>query len=540
MNKKDVWLLAAIVVIAVILGLTLTTILQQKKSTSAIQEADKIAEIDRLLANGIDRTAVENIEALARKDLSAASYIRLLKRAWQISRRTTNYDLYNDVSQAALKAYPARADLNALRIYGLLREGRTKAAVDIYNESEIETEEWPDLTSEISLYAETAATGKKEALSKNSRAEDFLSMYRTTGSYGFLLDAVLLLLRRGEVQSAYSTVSEEAESETLPPDFMFLLAFDAAKWQHAQTVLADQPQIFNKIEYQFLKADIFMYQNQLYMAAELYEKLLENETQLTTTLKSRALLNILYIYDKLETPIPSYIIQLVMDISMQDPEDSALLFAGFFLSHNSTDRAQKVLDASAEGSQESVLRQVIQEGTGQRVNPERYKSLLWRLVYRTEQERYARYLAWFLIGIEDIQGLQSLTDHSRQAFGNQSWIQFYEAVVLMYSRQYVQAAETFKSSFSEEPHWEYLYNAAIAYSVSNDLSSALDELKAAEAVVPAGSPGNAAVLAEQIELHIQSNRFTEARTKIAILENRFPHNMKVGLLKSLLEARLSD
>ena len=540
MNKKDVWLLAAIVVIALMLGLTLATILQQKKSTSAIQEAVKIAEIDKLLANGIEGTAADNIEALARKDLSAASYIRLLKRAWQISRRTTNYDLYNRVSRAALEAYPARSDLNALRTYGLLREGRTEAAADIYNESEIETTDWPKLTSEISLYADTSEKEKGEALSKNSKAEDFLSMYHKTGSYGFLLDAVLLLLRRGEVHSAYSTVSEETESETLPPDFMFLLAFDAAKWQHAQTVLADQPQIFNKIEYQFLKADIFMYQNQLYMAAELYEKLLEKENQLNTALKSRALLNLLYTYNKLEKPIPSSIMQLVVDVSTEDPENSALLFAGYFLSHNNTDRAQKILDVSAEGDQQSVLRQVIQEGTGQRVNPERYKSLLWRLVYRTEQERYAQYLAWFLIGIEDIQGLKSLTEHSRRTFGSRGWIQFYESVVLMYSRDYVQAAETFKRSFSKATHWEYLYNAAIAYTRANDLSSALDELKAAEAVVPTGSPGNAAVLAEQIELLIQSNRLAEARSQLSILENRFPHNMNVGLLKSLLEARLSD
>src|SRR6056297_1134105 len=107
MNKKDVWLLAAIVVIVLMLGITLTTILQQKKSTSAVQEASKIAEIDKLLANGIEGTAVEKIEALARKDLSAANYIRLMKRAWSISRRSSNYDLYNNVSQAALEAYPA-------------------------------------------------------------------------------------------------------------------------------------------------------------------------------------------------------------------------------------------------------------------------------------------------------------------------------------------------------------------------------------------------------------------------------------------------
>jgi len=326
----------------------------------------------------------------------------------------------------------------------------------------------------------------------------------------------------------------------LPPDFMFLLAFDAAKWQHAQSMLALHPQLFSKIEYQLLKADIFMYQNQLNRAEELYEKLLKMETQLNTNLKSRVLLNLLYIYDTLEKPVPSYIMQFIMDISAEDPEDSALLFAGYFLSHNNSERAQKVLDASAEASQETILRQVIQEGTAQRVNPERYKSLLWRLVYRTKQEKYARYLAWFLIGIEDIQGLQNLTAHSRQAFGNQGWIQFYEAVVLMYSRQYVQAAEMFKSAYPDDPHWEYLYNAAIAYSVTNDMSSSLDELKAAASVVPVGSPGDAAVLAEQIELLIQSNRFAEARTQLAILENRFPHNMKVGLLKSLLEARVSD
>ncbi len=540
MNKKDVWLTVAIIAIALMLVFTIATILDHKNSTTALQEARKIEEIDNLITKGATKAAEESIVELSEKDLSAASYIRLIKRAWQISRWRDSYEVYNRVTAAAVNAYPARGDVNALKIYGLLRSGSNDEAAPILADSEIDEENWPKISAEAGLYLKDTAKPEGYALSQQSAPKEFLDMYAKTGSYGFLLDGLLLMLQQGRIDSAYALVREEEVQHELPADFMFQLSFDAENWHAAETILSNHPQMFSKTEYLFLSADLYMYRRDLDKAADIYSTILEADQELPAHLKSRALLNLIYSYQQLEQEIPSKIMDMIRQVSTADPEGSALLFAGYFLANNDTARAQEILEVSTVSGDQSILRQVIREETRTEVNPERYKSLLWRLVYRTEDEKYARYLAWFLIGIEDIEGLHTLIEHSQRSYGPRDWIQFYQGILHMYGRNYEAAVESFKSGYDRAKQWEYLYNAALGFEAAENPNAALDELKAAEAIVPSASPARAAIMARQIELLIHSGRSTEAEQLLAIFESRFPGNMSAGLLRSLLEARAAD
>jgi hypothetical protein len=540
MNNKDVWLTFAILVIALILAFTIVTILQKQKSTDALQESARLQAIDRLLSKGATKAAEESIIKLAAKDLSAASYIRLIKRTWQISASTDSYELYNRVTAAAAKAYPARSDVKALRVYGFLRSGKQSEAADILASSEIETEKWPKISAEAGLYFQDSTKPEAYTLSQQSAPDEFLRMYTQTGSYGFLLDGLLLMLQQGKIDSAYATAAEEKALSELPTEFVFQLFFDAEYWQEAEKVLTQHPQIYSKTEYLLLSADLLMYRRRFNQATEVYKSVLESTSELSTYLKSRALLNLVYIYEKLDQPAPANIMKMITQVSIEDPENSALLFAGYFLAHEDTAKAQELLNVSASSGEQSMLRQIIAEETNTTVNPERYKSLLWRLVYRTEEAKYAQFLAWFLIGIEDIEGLQSLIQHSQQTFGTQGWIQFYQGILQMYARNYETAAEQFKTGYNSAKKWEYLYNAALCYSAADNINAALDELKAAESVVSPQSAARAVIMTQQIELLIHSGRYKEAQKLFAIFEKRFPDNMSAGLLRSLLEARASD
>ncbi len=545
MNRKDVWLSVSIILIAILLAMTIAAILYQKKSTSALQEAAYIDEIDSMLSKGATQAAEESVLDLSQKDLSAAHYIRLLKRAWQISEQTKSYDTFNKVAQSSTNAYPARDDLHALRIYGLLRSGRKQKAAELFADKPIKDEKWTHIRSEVSLYAKKDLKDNsnelhKKVLTKQSNAEDFLSMYRETGINGFLLDGLLVLLNQGKVSAAHTLVLEKDYFSHLPSGFSFQLSFDAGNWQRAEKILDRNPQFFSKIEYLFLKADVYMHQEKLDNAEKVYTQLLREWPQLRIPLKSRALLNLMYIHDTKGKEIPSEFMEHIKKVATQDPDNSALLFAGYFLSQNKIQHAQEVLNLSSDSTHQDILRQIIQEETRLTVNPERYKSLLWRLVYRTKQEKYEQYLAWFLLGIEDIDGLRSLVAHSRSTHGDKAWVQFYQAILHMYERKYDAAAKLLKSAFERKTYWEYLYNAALNYSALNDINAAIEELKTAQSVVPANSDSNAVISAEQIELLIQNGRYSEARTQLSIFENRFPDNLNVGLLRSLLEARAGD
>ncbi len=540
MTKKDVWLILSVIALALLLALTLAAILEEKKSTSALQEAERIEAIDNLISKGAEKAAEESIGDLAAKDLSAASFLRLIKRAWQISRRNDSYEVYNRVTAAAVAAYPARGDLNALRIYGLLRSGQTSEAAELLSDSEIDTDDWAKLTAEAGLYTHDSAKPDGYALSRQSDPNDFFDMYEQTGSYGFFLDGLLLLLEQGRVNSAYAAVIEEDLQQELPPAFMFQLSYDAEHWQAAEDILSKHPQMFSRTEFLFISADMHMFRREYKRAAELYSTILESPLELPAHHKSQALLNLLYTYEKTEQKIPDEINELIRQTSAEDPNDSALLFAGYFLANNEPSRAQEILDISAGSDERSILRQVLREETGATVNPERYKSLLWRLVYRTEDENYAQYLAWFLIGIEDIEGLQSVIQHSHLTFGEQGWIHFYRGILYMYARKYEDAVEEFDAGYNQNEQWEYLYNAALSYAAAENPNAALDELKAAEAIVDSRSEPRATIMAQQVELLIRSGRYTEAGKLLSILEDRFPGKMEAGLLRSLLEARSSD
>ncbi len=540
MNKRDVWLILAVITVALLLALTVAVILDEKNNTSALQETHRIEAIDSLISKGATQAAEESIIDLASKDLSAASFIRLLKRAWQISRWNDSYAAYNRVSAAAVEAYPARGDLSALRIYGLLRSGRTSAAAELLADSEIDTDDWSKVTAEAGLYIQDSAKPDGYALSQQSGPDEFFDMYAQTGSYGFLLDGLLLMLQQGRIDSAHAAVIEDDLQQELPPDFMFQLSFDAEYWQDAEDILSTYPQMFSRTEFLFLTADIHMFRREYSRAAELYSTILDSPLELPASLKSQALLNLLYTYEKSHQKIPDEISELIRQTAIEDPDESALLFAGYFLSNNQPSRAQGILEISAGSDEQSILRQVLREETRPTVNPERYKSLLWRLVYRTEDANYARYLAWFLIGIEDIEGLQSLIQHSQLTFGDQGWIHFYRGILHMYGRKYEDAVKQFDTGYHQNEQWEYLYNAALSYAAAENPNAALDELKAAESIVDPRSAARATIMAQQVELLIHSGRYTEADKLLAIFENRFPGNMEAGLLRSLLEARASD
>ena len=92
MDRKDVWLSISIILIATVLAMTIAAILHQKRSTSALQETAYIEEIDRMLSTGATQAAEESILNLSQKDLSAAHYIRVLKRAWRIAEQKETYD----------------------------------------------------------------------------------------------------------------------------------------------------------------------------------------------------------------------------------------------------------------------------------------------------------------------------------------------------------------------------------------------------------------------------------------------------------------
>ncbi len=553
MNKKDRVLILISALLFILLVMTIFFIFQVQNKTSLRQESFELRKIEGFLEKGYRDEAERAIRALSRRDLSAVSHVRLLKSAWKFSLKSGEYRLLNECAERSYDAFPARSEITALYIFSLLRTGDTETAVSVYADSELDEEKWSDLATEMLLYipkepkdsSDSEGLPSKEehliGLSRESGPEHFLDFANRTKNPGFLQDALLLLLNRGEIERAYSLgpgrdfSSGEELSGKLPGELLFFIAYDAREWEAAYEYLADYFKNSTEIERGYLKADLHMRQSEYGEAAEVYRKILSGGTADQDT----ALYNLAWI-DLTDDGTG----QARVNLSELEPSVAVLYdLAEMMIADNRTAEAERImslLDSSQQGETQFKL---LEEGMGHTVNPERYVSLLWRMV---DQERYARYRGWFLIGLEDFSGLQSLVEIGEKKHGSTYWSLFFRGVINLSLGDYRRSAEEFLESYRRHRHWVSAYNAAVAYGADGQVREALNQLEKAELALKQGwnedgedemdKEALASVLLKRAELLMFPRNFTAAEDVLNQIEGIAPSNLHADILRAMLVA----
>ena len=544
MQKSESVLVISIIFVSVLLVFTIAYIFQIEKKTTLREESTEIAWIDRYIQNGYLQEAEKKILDLSRKDLSASSHIRLLKRAWQLtgSRSGDSPDspdivsgvLLEKTAENAYKSYPARQDIAAVYLYALLRGNKIDEAQRVYAESEIERAMWPHITDEMQLHSgkESDKVGQMLKLSRNSDAADFIGTYRATGGSGFLLDAVLLLLEAGDLQQAYALMNENT-SDRFSPQFRFFLAYDSGHWENALQILEKYPQLFPKREEQLLKADLLMRRGLYNAARDVYR----GASSAADTTDWTAAYNLIYL-------------DLHDDGSVNDSQSEEILewaagkntpvimdIAGLLMAYGQADAVQNLLGGYLQGEVRPEIT-LLEESAKETVNPERYSSILWRMASQEESPKYAVHLAWFLLGLEDYSELQSLIDYSRKRYGQQSWTDFFQGIIELYKKNYQEAADQFVRSYGENVHWCSAYNAAVAFMAGGKPEAALKQLELAE--LSADENGIVEVLLKRTELYIYRENYSAAETTLQEIRKYDPDNLQAALYRGLINEKFTD
>jgi tetratricopeptide (TPR) repeat protein len=582
MNKKDRTLTAGIAVLSLLLVLTLVFIFQEKKKSSLQQENLELQRIDELLSGGYGEDASRAVRDLAKKDLSAVSYIRLLKRAYRLAAFEGNQELLFETAEKAYQKYPSGRGIAAVYIYTLLRRGEHERAMRILNDAELDEERWKSLIREVRLYgtSERAVSGTKREreeglarLSRESGAERFLELYKQTGSIGFLQDAVLLLLEEGKVEAAYRLASDKA----LPQRLLFYISYDAGDWPRALHILTEHPRIFPSGEGAFLRADVLMRMERYGEAADIYRAVLKESLPESgqSSEKERALFNLVWIditedgrlgrlteeflpgsgtgfirkndeknssgsvplKDKYrektgpekegEDGVPTVLSSVNSDLLLE--------LAELMIAHKLTAEAEYFMTLAAGSSVESTKYRFLEENLNNRINPERYTSLLWRMAERPE---YAAHLGWFLLGMEDLAGLQSLVDFGEKNFGDTYWTRFFQGVLKIYSEEYERAEEEFLASHRLRAHWVSLYNAVLALAAQGKINEALSQLEEAQLFLEQEDRGNTEalvrILIKKAELLSYTRSFSSAKRVLDRIETIDPLNLQADILREML------
>ncbi len=571
MQKTESLLVISIIIVLILLTVTVAFIFHIEKNTSLREESVTIHRIDTYIQNGYSGEAEKSILELSRKDLSASSHIRLLKRAWLLERSAGGGEvsdrLLEKTAESAYRSFPARQDIAAVYVYALLRRGEHEHAGSVYADAELNEDAWRNLSNEMILYSSEAEEGMGEAdssgmfrLSRQSSADTFLGIYQSTGADGFLLDAVLLLLEAGEVDRAYSLV-QTSRPGAFPPRFSFFLAYDAGKWNTALGILNENPQLFPLREQQLLRADLFMRLRRYDDAQEAYRTVYSSDSDGSadpggTELDWTAAYNLLYLDLQTDDSLDD---ELSTDILRRAKEGLGspviMDIAGLMIAYGQTDHVQTLLSGYSEDGRIPGI-ELLQESTRSTVNPERYSSLLWRIVSQEDSPEYAIHLAWFLLGLEDFSGLQNLLDYSRKKFGTRSWTEFFQGTVALYQRRYEEAAEYFRDSYRMKAHWCSAYNAAAAYMAAGRADAALEQLELAELALTeaktsvetqtegdvgdADGKGFVDVLLKRVELYLSGGNYEAAGKVLQEIEEYDPNNLQADIYRGMISVETGN
>lgn len=550
MNKKDKSLLLAIILLLILLSLSVWYLFHLKQQTNAAQEMNALLKIDRYIENGYIQEAQKDLLSLSKKDLSAVSHLRLLKRSWRLSQASyeglVQPGLLEQTARNAYDDYPARSEIAALFSYALLRSGRQAEAVEVFDKSEIPDEDWSSLATELQLYRperDQSGTSAEErelaALSRESSAERFIEMYEATGSHGFLFDAVLLLLENGRIEQAFD-LARRNQWTRFPPKFRVFLSYDAGKWETALSLLQEHPQLLPLDEELLLKGDLFMRLSRYEEARSLYEQLSER----FPGSRGMAFYNMTYLDLADDGQIDS---MQALDLNALNGADAgadlALDLVGLLIAYSQIESAERLLSSFPSSATENPEYLLLREQTRGTINVERYASLLWRMADREEEARYALHLAWFLTGIEDMAGLYSLVEYGEKKYGASYWTEFCRGILNAYTQEYEAAAQAFQKSFQWKSHWEGMYNAALMRAADEKYQTAVELLERAElAAQEDGVPevDKAKIYLKKADIYLKLNMYSSAETALGKVENLDPKNVKMDILRRMLADELED
>lgn len=241
-------LVATVVVIGIGLGTT--------RTTRAVAAA--IARIDRALLEEDYNLAEEAIRETFTDARTAFDWMRLVRRAHDVSVYQNTYSLFMQTAQAAVDDVPGNEDLRALLIHAALLAEKNSIAGE-QAALHLQTSRYSSLAAEAFLRSGVLPERLTETISNELSGESSEQLPRDqntllvflpdsenpwhyeqaatlTGDRRFLVNAVLYSMRQGDTERAYR-ILERLEPTGYAPYLEFLLAYDAGRYPEALAAL---------------------------------------------------------------------------------------------------------------------------------------------------------------------------------------------------------------------------------------------------------------------------------------------------------------
>jgi len=496
-----------------------------------------VEQLDVLIEDGRLDEASEMTRWLAERVGSVSDGMRVLRRAREIARLTSDPIVLSDAARLVVSEFPGNHTLQEIYVYALVRSGSPQEAL-AYADRRIDGREnaslyaWTLLSvaaEDESIDIATRVSGETALLtdlSFDSTPEQYVAAFERTGDWRYAADAAMLYMRTGKRNEA-ADVAFRASLGVRSPELASRIYYDAGRYESALQAIRRIPATSRDEETNLLEADLHLINGSLEAAQEMYDSLYEARTPSET-----AYTNLAWLTDEDELALA------VLRTGVGVLPDSWRIREQYAVRLAQLDPGQafqaidQLLAANSDFDEDASLLRLKLEPDSVRRG---YAAALWTLLEQAEHEDTYRYAAWYFLNEGSDEDLQRVLRWASTRLSHTgAWLSAYQAVAAARSGLWNDSSDRFTAAFARDPQWYWALDDAIVSLRALRTNQARERVGDALLLARFSSEPDAA-LAFVIAARLSDDRL-DAAALLDEAEERDPDNQDVRMLRYQLDA----
>lgn len=195
-----------------------------------------VLQVDEKIRDGQFTDAKKLLRGARKLTLSRHNWLRVIKRAYDVAKSTTDYTVLEMVTQRATKALPGAEELWAFRVESLLRQNRyaeARIAAQNLGSEQFAGLRGEALLSDIHSQQESPLAYAEETLNTSADASYFQSVAQDLKSPVLFYDAAILWLKAGQPERAKAILPWIGIGGQTPAIGRAMIAYDSGDINHA-------------------------------------------------------------------------------------------------------------------------------------------------------------------------------------------------------------------------------------------------------------------------------------------------------------------
>ena len=383
---------------------------------------------------------------------------QFLKMIFMFCEQSDDFALLEKAAKKYKDRYPKDSDLFAVYTFALIRNGKSKTALQIIENSDFK-DEFKSLQEEAQLVTGNGIMNR-DYLSFNQFAHK-------TGDYGFVADAALIAMSEYHPESAYNFIKDLPEDYNAKKNLLFHAAFESGRYSDALKILNTYDLGFSIEDIQILKAELLIHICDYKNAVKLLVLLINNNPGYSPL----PYINLAWAGKKLNDPDLNSILEKGVEPFGEDH-----LFAESYVSYNVyfgyKERAADFI--KKYGSSNPVLKLLSLSLNGA-VEPDRLIAGMQEILLQNPEDAHiGRYYCMFLFKTGNLTLLEDYLDEIEAKREFADWEKFYKGLLLTRKREYTESIELLKKAYQTEKSWEILYDLGILYKIKKNYLKSIE------------------------------------------------------------------